>query len=193
MKSSYLRAGAALACAIALSGCGGGDGDLLLGGTVYGVTKEGLVLTNNGGSDYAVPAQAGGVGQFYFSEQISTDDRYDVQVKSRPSNVSDCTVTYGSGRAGYHVTSIVVQCELKRHALGGTISNLRGPLEIVNGSDKKVIAAGETTFQMTEIAEDAPYGVSVLTQPPGQTCTVANGSGSMGTALVTNIAITCTP
>lgn len=193
MKSSYLRAGAALACAIALSGCGGGDGDLLLGGTVYGVTKAGLVLTNNGGSDYAVPAQTGGVGQFYFSEQISTDDRYDVKVKATPSNVEKCDVLYGSGRAGYHVTSIIVQCTLKEHALGGTISNLKAPIVLVNGADRKEIAAGATTFQMTKIAEDAPYGVSILTQPAGQTCTVANSSGSMGTGDVTNIAITCTP
>lgn len=195
MKSSYLRAGAALACAIALSGCGGGDGDLYLGGTVYGVTKDGLVLTNNGGSDLAVPAKNGGVGEFSFPNGISTDDRYDVKVKegSLPSNVEKCDVLYGSGRAGYHVTSIIVQCVLKEHELGGTISNLRGPLVLVNGSDKKEIPAGATTFQMTKVAEDSPYTVSVLPESTSQTCTVANGSGIMGTGNVTNIAITCTP
>lgn len=195
MKNSYLRAGAALACAVALSACGGSDGQLLLGGTVYGVTKTGLVLTNNGGSDYAVPPPAGGTGQFSFPNLISTDDRYNVEVKASPSNVKapGCKVEYGSGRAGYHVTSIVVVCELQTHPLGGTISNLRAPLVIVNGSDRKEIAAGATTFAMNEVGEDLPYGVSILTQPTGQTCTINNGTGLMGAGPVSNVAITCTP
>lgn len=195
MKNSYLRAGAALACAIALSACGGSDGELLLGGYVSGVTKTGLVLTNNGGSDYAVPPPNGGEGEFYFSQLISTDDRYNVQVKSSPSNVIDsgCTVENGAGRAGYHVTSIVVRCVLKTHDLGGSVGNLKSPLVVVNGSDKVTIPAGATTFAMAKVAQDSPYGISVLTQPAGQTCTVANAAGTMGSAPINNVAITCTP
>ena len=44
MKSSYLRVSAALACAVLLSACGGDDGQLLLGGTISGVTNDELVL-----------------------------------------------------------------------------------------------------------------------------------------------------
>ena len=192
MKNSYLRAGAALACAAVLSACGGSDGELLLGGYVYGVTKAGLVLTNNGGSDYAVPAMASGSGEFYFPELIGTDDRYDVAVKESPSNTSGCTIENASGRAGYHVTTIYVTCTLKTHELAGSISNLQGTLVLVNGSDRKEIAAGATSFQMEKIAEDSPYGVSILTQPANQTCSISNGSGTMGTGNVSNIAITCT-
>lgn len=44
MKNSYLGA-AMLACALGLAACGGGSsGELLLGGQVFGVTKDGLVL-----------------------------------------------------------------------------------------------------------------------------------------------------
>ena len=195
MKNSYLRAGAALACALALSACGGDDGELLLGGYMSGVTKTGLVLTNNGGSDYAVPVPASGSGTFNFPELISTDDRYNVEVKSSPSNVIDsgCTVEYGSGRAGYHVSSIIVTCELKRHALTGTISNLQGTLVLVNGSDRKEFPAGSTSFKMDVVPEDSPYGISVLTQPTGQTCTVSNGAGTMGSNDINNVAVTCTP
>jgi len=193
MKNSYLRAGAALACALALSACGGDDGELLLGGYMSGVTKTGLVLTNNGGSDYAVQPLNGGAGSFNFPELISTDDRYSVEVKAMPSNVERCDVEFGSGRAGYHVSSIIVTCILKRHALGGPVSNLKSPLVVVNGSDRVEIPAGATSFKMTEVPEDSPFGVSVLTQPAGQTCTVSNGAGLMGTSDVSNIAITCTP
>lgn len=195
MKSSYLRAGAALACAVALSACGGSDGQLLLGGTISGITKTGLVLTNNGGSDYAVPVPAnpGVVSEFYFPNLISTDDRYNVEVKSKPSNVDECKIENGSGRAAYHVYTVYITCTLKTHALAGNVSNLKGDLVLVNGADRVTLAPGATSFNFTRVAEDSPYTVSVLTQPADQTCTVSNGSGTMGTADVNNVAVTCTP
>ena len=195
MKSSYLRAGAALACAVALSACGGDDGQLLLGGEFSGVTKTGLVVTNNGGSDFAInpPANGSGAGQWNFDTLIATDDRYNVQIKSRPSNVKDCTIENGSGRAGYHVYTVYITCELNRHALSGTISNLRGELVLVNGSDNVTVQAGATSFKMADVPEDSPYGVTILRQPADQTCTVSNGSGVIGPAPVTNVAVTCTP
>lgn len=195
MKSSYLRAGAALACAVALTACGGDDGQLLLGGQISGVTKAGLVLTNNGGSDYAVPppANGSGAGEFYFPNLISTDDRYNVEYKSLPDNVETCTITNGSGRAAYHVYTVYVTCKLKEHALSGTVANLKGQLVLVNGSDRVVLEPGATSFNFTKVAQDSPYTVAVLTQPAGQTCSVGNGSGIVGAGAVTNVAVTCTP
>ena len=194
MKSSYLRAGAALACAVALSACGGSDGQLELGGTFQGVTKAGLVVTSSG-QEKAItpPADGSGQGRWAFNNLISTDDRYSVEVKSKPSNVKDCTIENPSGRAGYHVYTIYITCELNRHGLSGTVSNLKGNLVLVNGSDRVTLQAGAATFKMAEIAEDSPYGVAVLEQPAGQTCTVSNGSGTVGPADVTNVAVTCTP
>jgi len=193
MKSSYLRAGAALACAVALSACGGSDGQLYLGGQFAGVTKAGLVLTNNGGSDKAITPTATGSGDWYFDTLISSDDRYNVEIKSKPSNVSDCRIENPSGRAGYHVYTVYVACDLKRHALSGNVSNLKGELVLANGSDNTTLQPGATSFKLADIAEDSPYGVSILRQPAGQTCTVSNGSGVVGPAPVTNVAVTCTP
>ena len=195
MKSSYLRAGAALACAVALTACGGSDGQLMLGGQFSGVTKAGLVLTNNGGSDKAItpPSNGSGAGEWYFDNLIATDDRYNVEIKSKPSNVSACRIENAGGRAGYHVYTVYVTCDVNRHGLSGSIGNLKGELTLVNGSDNVKVAAGATSFKMADVPEDSPYGVTVLTQPAGQTCTVANGSGIVGPAAVTNVAITCTP
>lgn len=195
MKSIYLRASAALACALALSGCGGSDNTYYLGGAVYGVTKEGLVLTNNGGSDYAVPVPSTGTGSgsFWFPGGIGQDDKYNIEVKSVPSNVEKCEVFYGSGRAVYDVGNISVVCTYKTHALTGSVTGLTGELILVNGSDRKAVPAGATTFAMDNVAEDLPYGISVLQQPAGQTCTVANGVGTMGTSDINNVAVTCTP
>jgi hypothetical protein len=43
------------------------------------------------------------------------------------------------------------------------------------------------------VAQDAPYGVSILANPAGQSCTVANGVGTMGPADVNNVTVTCAP
>ena len=45
----------------------------------------------------------------------------------------------------------------------------------------------------TPVASGANYLVTVLTQPtsPSQTCTVANDTGIIGSANITNVAVTC--
>lgn len=195
MKSSYLCASAALACAVVLTACGGDDGQLLLGGTITGVTKPGMVLTNNGGSDYEIPVPSNGTGatSFFFPTLISSDDKYDVQVKSKPTNVDQCTLIQNTGRAGFDVNTIRITCTFKTQALTGTVSNLKNELVLVNGSDRVTVPAGATTFAMARVAQDAPYGVSILANPAGQSCTIANGVGTVGAADVNNVTVTCAP
>jgi predicted transcriptional regulator len=53
-----------------------------------------------------------------------------------------------------------------------------------------VTADGPFTFA-TEIAEGSAYAVTVSSQPTGQTCTVTNGSGTVGMADVTDVTVTC--
>jgi hypothetical protein len=42
------------------------------------------------------------------------------------------------------------------------------------------VAAGATTQTMNPVFEDGPYGITILQQPAGQTCSVSNGTGTMG-------------
>lgn len=191
MKSSYLRAGVALACALGLAACGGGSaGDIFLEGSVSGLTKDGLVLQNNGGSDLVVPA---GATTFVFPTMIGTDTAYNVTIKSSPSN-ADCTILGGQGTSGpFNVTTVAVNCITHTHALTGTVSGQGNGLVVVNGSDRVAIPAGVNTFSMTKVAEDAPYGITVFSAPSGQTCSISNGVGKMGTADVNNVQISCVP
>jgi hypothetical protein len=194
MKSSTLRAGAALACALVLSACGGSDGDLLISGEFSGVTKPGLVLQNNGGQDLVIAPTNGGFGSFRFPELAESDSSYNVTVKTPPSNASGCDVINGAGKVAFHVTNIVVNCKIRQHALKGTITGLTGNnLVLVNGPDRVPVPAGATGFTMATVSEDAPYGVTILTQPDNQTCTVTNGTGTVGQADITNVAVTCGP
>jgi hypothetical protein len=198
MKSSILRAGVvALACALGLSACGGGSGDLYLTGAVYNVTKDGLVLTNNG-EELAVTSP---YTSFQFSNRISTDDQFDIKVKSVPSNVekiSDCVVSNGRARANYYtIAQISVTCTIRKRALTASIVNLTtSGLVIVNGADRHDVPAGTTTVAMAGVNEDGAYGVTVLQQPTGQTCTVSGGAngkgaGTMGATETTTVTVTC--
>ena len=59
------------------------------------------------------------------------------------------------------------------------------------GDDLCVTANGPFTFA-TKVASGAAYAVTVKTNPSGQACTVSSGSGTMGSANVTSVAVTCT-
>jgi hypothetical protein len=190
MKSSYLRAGVvALACALGLAGCGGSSGELELGGTATGVTKDTLVLQNNNGHDLTLTAS----GMFFFNDLIGVDEQYNVTVKSIPSNVDHCDVFGGSGRSAFNVTNVQVVCYLKVHKLGGDITGLGNAsgLVLVNGTDKVAVAAGAGHFEMTPVGEDAAYGVTVLQSPPGLACTASNASGVMGQGDIETLAVNC--
>lgn len=198
MKKFYLRAGAAaLACALGLSACGGSSGSLLLGGVIRGVTKDGLILQNNGGHDYAPTAAdlASSGGSFYFKDLIEVDEAYNVTVKQVPSNVESCEVTNGKGRSAFNISSVVVTCSLKTHQLKGSVTNLGSAtgLVLVNGTDKQTVDPANPSFTMTPVGEDVPYGIAVLTNPTGLACSVTNGSGTMGTGDVTNVSVNCVP
>jgi hypothetical protein len=66
--------------------------------------------------------------------------------------------------------------------VGGTVTGLGTGLSVTllnNGSDSLTVARnGSFAFADTLGADDA-YAVTVKTQPVGQTCTVANGSGKL--------------
>lgn len=189
MKSSILRAGVALACALGLAACGGGSGDLLLQGTINNgvtvdgrlaaLTKEGLVLTNNGGDELTIPA---GATSFQFKRAVSTDDEFNIEVKAKPSNIDTCTISNGKARANYYtIAQVSITCYVKTHKFVIQIAGLTtSGLVVVNGTDRKDVPAGTTSLKMDDVYEDGAYGVTVLQQPSGQTCRVENGTGTMG-------------
>jgi hypothetical protein len=200
MKSSILYAGAALACVLGLSACGGGDGDLPLTVSITGgVTKDGLVLVNkSNGDEKAVPANTGSIS---FDKYLSTDDEFNIDVKTLPSNVSGCTFTNNKARANYYTIYTLpptVFCTIKTHDLGVKVTGLTGSgLVLVNGADKQTVTANagaDVTVQMAKVPEDGPYGVAILTQPDTQTCNISGGSGTMSaTGPNTTPVVACGP
>ena len=86
----------------------------------------------------------------------------------------------------------MVTAEVATYSVGGTVSGLSGTVVLQdNGGDNlSVSASGGFTFATTLTAGSA-YDVTVQTSLAGETCSVANGSGTVGSA-ITNVAVTCT-
>jgi hypothetical protein len=80
-------------------------------------------------------------------------------------------------------------------SVGGSVSGMTtaGPLVLQNNGGDTVNVTGNTTFNFPIQDTGTAYNVAVLTHPPGQTCTVANASGTVGNSNITDVAVTCTP
>lgn len=79
------------------------------------------------------------------------------------------------------------------YTVGGSLSGLADGsigLRLNSASDLSLSVNGAFTFAGVQSSGFA-YTVTVTTQPAGQTCTVANGSGTVGSANVTSIAVSC--
>ena len=79
--------------------------------------------------------------------------------------------------------------------VGGNVSGLTGSglvLQNNGAGDLPITADGAFTFG-SRVATGTAYNVAVLSQPtsPSQTCTVARGSGSVASANVADISVTC--
>ncbi|MES2259894.1 MAG: hypothetical protein V4724_15330 [Pseudomonadota bacterium] len=220
MKATSLRNTAALALALALSACGGKASFDINGtltnsaGVVTALPNSGLVLAN-GNDTVTVPA---GATSFTFPNRISYGTEYAVTVRNPPNHMN-CSVANGTGSAGHLLSiSATVSCTQNRYQIGGTASGLddlavgvaavaatattpeiiavpADVLVLVNGSTTVALTKGQTSYTFADpVAVGQSYGVTVLTQPNARVfCTVANGNGIMGDALVANINVTCVP
>jgi hypothetical protein len=146
---------------------------------------------------------------------------------SQPAHQSCAAQTagfYKSGTAGQlQSINIIYSCALLAYPVGGTIKGLTGTgLVLINGTNGGQFAATPLIDQITKqptdikfgrVAEDgvspalssvpfgSTYGIAVLTQPTGQTCTVTgggngNGSGTINPDVeknggVSDIVVTC--
>lgn len=202
MKILTLRTSVALACALALVACGGEDPSLQLVVGIEGVNKDGLTIRNNGGTAYAVPANARG---FVFPDLIAPDSSFNVEIVTEPSNAKCGSVINGKGKSGaFSPQGIVVSCVLNMYNLTGSVTGLtKEGLILNNGAVQVIVAAGASSFTFTkvdtaakttsgQVGDGEAYGVTIFRQPSGQVCTLSRGTGTMGAGDVKDIAVSCT-
>jgi hypothetical protein len=84
-------------------------------------------------------------------------------------------------------------CEVTaQFRVGGTVTGMTstGPLVLQNNNGSDVTITGNSSFLFAPQNDGTVYLITVLTQPPGQTCSVSGGVGTL-TSNVTNVAVTC--
>ncbi|HMH27796.1 MAG TPA: choice-of-anchor tandem repeat GloVer-containing protein [Steroidobacteraceae bacterium] len=166
------------------------DQPFSIGGTISGLgNNAGLTLTN--GIDTL--SVAAGSTSFMMPTPVPFGSAYSVAVQAAPSGLT-CSAGNASGTvpAG-NVASVVISCSDQSYTVGGTISGLAGGgMVLANGSDTLAVNSGASSFTMPgAVAYTSAYVLTVKTQPTGLSCSVSNGAGTMGSAAITNIAVTC--
>jgi len=197
-----------------LAGCGGGgDSNATISGTVQGLSANtSVVLTDNGADNLTVSSN----GNFTFSQTISSQGAYNVQVATQPANQT-CAVSYGSGVVDYtgdSIGNVVVACSdnaaISAQVTGLDIGNsVQLSLTLQNDPATALLTTVTATAADNGVANvnftsasgavvtlplGTSYVVSVATQPtnPSQVCTVASGGTLPSGGVVNSNPITVT-
>ncbi len=208
MKLTFMRTTVLLALALGLSACGG-KAKFDLGGPVTGLVYEGLIITNIDNGDATtvhVPTPVGAATTFKLGQSLDYGQVYNVQITSTPAHQT-CSLFSGADTAGrLSAISIAVTCSVQTFTIGGTVSGLRDVadttptgLVITNGADKLAVEINGAYIMPTKVPFAMAYGVTIVTQPTGKVCTIANPSGFVKTVQlsvgvtdpVNNIDISC--
>jgi len=78
------------------------------------------------------------------------------------------------------------------YTVSGTVSGLTGSVTLQNNGADDILKTTNDGFSFPPQADGSSYAVTVSAQPAGQTCSVTNGSGTIMSADVTDVAVTCT-
>ena len=83
----------------------------------------------------------------------------------------------------------------QRYSVGGSVTGLQNGSVVLqnNGSDDVSMAADGAFRFTTSVPAGTTYSVAVASQPPGQTCQVSSGSGTVGEANVADVVVVCQP
>ncbi len=226
MKFHLVRPALILASSAVLASCGGGGKETYpVKVTVTNVQYPGLILTTNGQElSVPVPAKAGDTQVLYFANGLDYGTYYNVVPKggtaagggAQPAHQSCVTggIPREYGTAGQSASlesartpaiEVFYNCSILSYALSGTITGLPSAdvsVTLTNGSNSTVTIAGSSTdasvpFAMSAVPYGTTFGITVLTQPTGYTCSVSsNGTGVMLDAQeknggVKDVAVTC--
>ena len=164
-----------------------------LGGVLTGlVPGDSVVLSNNGGDNLTLTQD----GPFQFGTPLAFNSAYTVAVLTQPIAPSEaCVVSNGTGvMPANDVASVAVTCTVNTFSIGGSLSGLAAGATVTlsnNGADPLTLTAdGAFSFPIA-LADGSNYAVTVSGQPISQTCSVANGGGTLAGAPVSNIQVSC--
>ncbi len=185
-----------LLASLVIAGCGGVL-DATIGGTLYGLSGGTSVTLLDNGTD---PITVSGNGTFTFDQTVQAQDSYNVTVETQPIGET-CTVTNGVGTVtqnGGDITNIDVVCNVtttSSNYVYVTVAGLASGQSVTldDGTSTQTFSANSAApvAFTTALSYGTSYDVTVVTNPSGQTCTVANPAGTVSTSGTTAAAVTC--
>lgn len=160
----------------------------LIGGTIVGLGDGGSVtLQDRGGDDLIVTTN----GAFTFPSKVPSGAPYNVTIASATPGAK-CSVEAGTGTVGNaDVSSVVVNCTVDKHVIGGTVSGLIDKVVLQNGGDTVTATSNGSFAFPIPLPTGSSYAVTIARQPAGQTCAVTSGTGTVGAGSVTNVRVVC--
>ena len=155
-----------------------------VGGTVSGLSGDGLVLQDNLGDNLDRRRQRGVHVRDPRRERRPLRGHHPHQPSS-PTQT--CAVASGSGTiTDAAVSNVVVTCTTNYYIVGGTVIGLAGSGLVLNNNGGGLLAvstSGAFTFATAQ-ASGTPFAVTIASQPtnPDQTCTLSGATGTVGGA-----------
>jgi hypothetical protein len=160
-----------------------------LTGALSGLDSSGLVIKN--GSEL-LRIQDGST-TFSFQKTVAAGTPFEVTVNTQPIGKT-CSVANGTGKmVSSGLNNVQITCANNSYSIAGSIAGLNtAGLRLSNGGELINISSGSQVFTFANpVAYGGGYGVVVDSQPDGHTCSVSNGTGTLGAGNVTSVQITC--
>ncbi len=176
---------------LALTGCGGGNPDAPVGGSLNGLgTGVTVTLQNNGIDNLTLAANQ----QFSFAKNIPSGSSYNVTVLTQPVGQS-CAVANATGSVnnnGDAITNVAVSCTFSS-SVGGVVTGLAANNSFTlstNGVSMQIASNGVFAFPGLYVPGSL-YSVVVTAQPSGQICTLTNASGTVAANTLASVTVAC--
>jgi hypothetical protein len=180
---------------MAVAACGGGGDDLAtIGGTINGLASGlSVTLLNNGTDSFSIVGNGSKSFTFEFANGLSAGGSYNVSVATQPLGQT-CAIVNAAGNVDSTadpVTSVIVNCAISSSVVG-TVSGLKSGVAVTLSSNGAQLLLGNATFAFPGVlATGSTYAVTIVAQPLGQTCTLANSTGTVQANTTASVSVTC--
>jgi len=162
-----------------------------ISGTITGLSEFSPITLLNNNAD---PIVVYGGGTFAFDIPVPYNGNYSVTI-SVPASFQICSITNGTGtNVLTNINNVSIACAPYAYSIFGTVSGLANGQQFTlynNGADPQVITSNGTFYFSMPYQSAENYDVTINPQPAGQTCTVANSSGTIINSDIYNVNVTC--
>lgn len=164
-------------------------GNFSIGGSVLGLSATGLVVNLDGRDSLSIdPADS----SYTFPVLQPGFTAHSVRIKSHPAG-QICSVANGGYAylSSTDLTGVNIICSTGPHKVSGYATGESSGLRLTLNNAEELLLAGEGVFEFNTLFSDGMgYVVGIAEQPPGQTCSISNATGSTN-ASVNNILVEC--